>query len=32
VADEAFHCEARAAVQSQMGGLRNLDMPRNHGE
>jgi hypothetical protein len=25
VVDEAFHCEARAALQSQMGGLRGMD-------
>lgn len=30
VADQDFHCEARAAMQSQVGGLRNLDLPRNH--
>lgn len=32
VVDEAFHCQARAALQSQMGGLRRVDLPRNHGE
>ena len=31
VADEAFHCEARAALQSQMGGLRSLDCTRDRG-
>lgn len=32
VVDEAFHCQARAALQSQMGGLRRVDLPRNRGE
>jgi hypothetical protein len=32
VVDEAFHCQARAALQSQMGGLRRVDMPGNRGE
>lgn len=32
VADEDFHSETRAAMQQQMGGLRGVDLPRNHGE
>jgi len=31
VADEAFHCETRTAMQSQMGGLRGMDRTRDHG-
>ena len=29
--DEAFHCEARAAMRSQVGGIRGMDMPGNCG-
>lgn len=29
--DQDFHCEARSALQSQMGGFCRVDLPRNQG-